>query len=200
MPLDGATCCLNHPIKTHKVRRVLSVELNTDEGLRTVRVRSVVSERQHRSWSYIICKCLKFAFVYNPLSGSQTRHSCCSLQTRKSGSHFSSPHEVSASHFKSQILQFSSFQRNWTSCQTFWDRNSVQVFHIPVQICWKCWDVKASRYLLAEDYTVQPCVYGQIQVLFAFLIVWFGTKTRSHRLSGPQLGIIIHETGDHLLD
>lgn len=96
MPLDGATCRLNHPIKTHKVRRVLSVELNTDEGLRTVRVRSVVSERQHRSCSSI-CKCLKFAFVYNPLSGSQTRHSCCSLQTRKSGSHFSSPHEVSAS-------------------------------------------------------------------------------------------------------
>lgn len=123
---------------------------------------------------------------------------------------FSANEEIRKSFFKptrgecvpTLKVRFSSFQRNWTSCQTFWDRNSVQVFHIPVQICWKCWDVKASRYLLAEDYryTVQPCAYVQIQVLFAFLIVWFGTRTRSHRLSGPQLGIIIHETGDHLLD
>lgn len=32
MPLDGATCRLNHPIKTQKVRHVLPVGLDTYGG------------------------------------------------------------------------------------------------------------------------------------------------------------------------
>lgn len=33
MPLEGATCCLNHPIRIHEVRHVLWVEANTGEDL-----------------------------------------------------------------------------------------------------------------------------------------------------------------------
>lgn len=33
MPLEGATCCLNHPVRTHEVRHVLWAEANTGEDL-----------------------------------------------------------------------------------------------------------------------------------------------------------------------
>lgn len=69
MSLERATCCINHPFRTHEVRHVLWAEANAVKTFTAKQVKTVVVERQHCSRRYTWER-LKLAFVYYLLSGS----------------------------------------------------------------------------------------------------------------------------------